>query len=84
MARRAEEAGELLDAVCDEVVKKRWMPMPVPRGSIPRQVTDVERKRLCDWANAGGELGRQDPPGRLRAALVLKASHRRAGQVQAV
>jgi hypothetical protein len=48
-----EEAGELLDAVCDEVVKKRTMPMPQYTWLHPEaKLTDAERKRLCDWANA--------------------------------
>ena len=53
-----EEAGELLDAVCDEVVKKRSMPMPQYTWLHPEaKLTDLERKRLCDWANAAaGDL----------------------------
>ena len=53
-----EEAGELLDAICDEVVKKRAMPMPQYTWLHPEaKLTDAERKRLCDWANAAaGEL----------------------------
>ena len=53
-----EEAAELLDAICDEVVKKRAMPMPQYIWLHPEaKLTDAERTRLCDWANAAaGEL----------------------------
>ena len=53
-----EEASELLDAICDEVVKKRSMPMPQYTWLHPEaKLTDAERKRMCDWANAAaGEL----------------------------
>ncbi len=53
-----EEAADLLDAICDEVVKKRMMPMPQYTWLHPEaKLTDAERKRLCDWANAAaGEL----------------------------
>ena len=52
-----EEAADLLDAVCDEV-KKGTMPMPQYTWLHPEaKLTDAERKRLCDWANAAaGEL----------------------------
>jgi hypothetical protein len=53
-----EEAADLLDAVCDEVVKKRSMPMPQYTWLHPEaKLTDAERKRLCEWATkAAGEL----------------------------
>jgi len=52
-----EEAADLLDATCDEV-KKGTMPMPQYTWLHPEaKLTDAERKRLCDWANAAaGEL----------------------------
>jgi hypothetical protein len=46
-----EEAGELLDAICDEV-KKRHMPIPQYtwlHGEA--KLTDADRKRLCDWSS---------------------------------
>ena len=45
-----EEAGELLDAICDEVKKGH---MPIPRYTwlhTEARLTDADRKRLCDWS----------------------------------
>jgi hypothetical protein len=52
-----EEAGELLDAICDEV-KKGQMPLPQYTWMHSEaKLTDADRKRLCAWATAAaGEL----------------------------
>jgi Haem-binding domain len=46
-----EEAGDLLDSICDEVKKGH---MPIPRYTWlhgEARLTDADRKRLCAWSS---------------------------------